>query len=46
VGSVHGGAAFCAFRIPASTHGKTLRGTVKARFGNSVVTKSFSTHIA
>jgi hypothetical protein len=46
VGSVHGGAAFCTFRIPASAHGKTLRGTVKARFGNSVVTKTFSTHIA
>ena len=46
VGSVRGGAAFCAFRIPKSAHGKTLRGTVTARFGSSVVSKSFSTHIA
>jgi hypothetical protein len=46
VGSVRGGAAICTFRIPKSAHGKTLHGTVKARFGSSVVTKSFSTHVA
>jgi len=46
VGSIRSGAAYCKLRIPASAHGKTLRGTVKVHFKNASATRAFSAHIS
>ena len=42
VGTVRAGKASCAMVIPATAHGKMLRGTMKVTFKNVSVTKAFS----
>jgi hypothetical protein len=42
VGTVRAGKASCAMVIPATAHGKLIRGTIKVTFKNVSVTRSFS----